>query len=112
MNLLKILNLGIRFALELFLLVSLAIASFNVFNNQTLKWTATIGLPVIAMAIWGVFIAPKSNNLLDQPYRLIVELVLFGGASFLLYKAGYPVAAITFISIVLINELLLLAWKQ
>jgi hypothetical protein len=69
-------------------------------------------LSVLAASIWGLFIAPKSQNLLVQPYRLIVELILFGLASFLLYKAGFPKLALAFICIVVVNEILLFIWKQ
>lgn len=112
MKIVKSLNLGLRFVLELCLLASLFTASINLINNPILRWTAAIGLPVLAASIWGIFVAPKSQHILDQPYRLVVELILFGLASFMLYRAGYPKIAIVFIGVVIINEILLLIWKQ
>jgi len=111
-EIIKSLNLGLRFLLELCLLASLFIASINLINNSILRWTAAVCLTVLAASIWGIFVAPKSQHLLDLPYRLFVELILYSLATFMLYKAGYPKIAVVFIGVVIINKLLLLIWKQ
>jgi hypothetical protein len=112
MELLKSFNLGIRFLLELCLLVALGFSSYHLFNDQAIKWLAVLGLPILAAVIWGTLIAPKSQYLLDQPLRLLVELILFGLTSVLLYKAGFSTLAVMFIAIVIVNEFLLYIWRQ
>ena len=108
----KYINLGIRFVLELCLLAILAAVGLLLFDNRVVKWVAFAGLPILAATIWGLYIAPKAQHRLEQPHRLIVELILFGSASFLLYRAGYQNLAVAFIAVVFMNETLVVFWKQ
>lgn len=112
MELLKHLNLGIRFCLELCLLGSLGFASFQMLHGHALKWLAVLGLPILVATVWGLFIAPKSQHQLDQPVRLIIELLLFGFAFWLLHIAGYPGLSVAFAIVVVLNEILVYAWRQ
>lgn len=77
MEIIKNINLGVRFILELCLLASLAIAGLSLVDNRVMKWVAFAGLPILAATIWGLYIAPKAQHRLEQPHRLIVELHLF-----------------------------------
>lgn len=112
MDILKNANLGIRFLLELCLLGSLVLASLSLWSDHQVKWLATIGLPWLAASIWGIFVAPKSRHRLDQPSRLIVEIALFGAASGLLYFAGFTYLSLTLMIAVIVNEILIVVWKQ
>jgi hypothetical protein len=48
---------------------------------------------VVAGAVWGRWMAPKSSHRLTGPSRLAAELVFFTGAAAALVGAGRPVAA-------------------
>lgn len=108
----KSLNLGLRFILELYLLGALGYAGFNITNNALLKWILLLILPTIAAVIWGVFIAPKASHHLAQPQRLFIELILFGSAAVLLAIVGQKFTAALLAAIASINEAFLWLWKQ
>ena len=79
----KPLNLGLRFVLELCMLVALGIWGFS--ENFVLGFVA----PLAAAVVWGLWIAPKASPRLDDPMRLALELLLFGSAGAALAAAGH-----------------------
>jgi uncharacterized protein DUF2568 len=103
---LKPLNLGLRFALELCMLVALGIWGFS--ENFVLG----VATPLAAAVVWGLWIAPKATRRLRDPARLVVELMLFGAAGAALAAAGHAVAAAVFLAAVALSEVLMLAWGQ
>lgn len=100
------LNLGLRFVLELCMLVGLGIWGFS--ENIVLG----IAAPLAAAVVWGLWIAPKASRRLHDPARLVVELVLFGAAGAALAAADHPLAAAVFLAAVAVSEVLMLAWGQ
>lgn len=109
---LKNINLGLRFILELCLIFTLGFIGSHASDSIFLKWLLAILLPLSASLIWGTLIAPKAAHLLDRPQRVIVELLLFGIAIALLCVTGYAMAGIVLAIAVLVNEVLLITWKQ
>ena len=65
----------LRFVLELCLLA--AVGYFGFTFKGAAGTLLGLGLPVVFIAIWGVFVAPRAPRLLHDPARLVVELVLF-----------------------------------
>lgn len=53
-------------------------------------------MPVIAAAIWGRFVSPKACQRLDDPLRVTVEIVFFGGAATAMASAGAATTAAIF----------------
>ena len=102
----KPLNLGLRFVLELCLLVALGVWGFS--ENVVLG----IAAPLAAAVVWGLWIAPKASRRLRDPARLVVELVLFGAAGAALAAADHALAAAVFLAAVVLSEGLMLAWRQ
>jgi hypothetical protein len=100
------LNLGLRFVLELCMLVALGIWGFS--ENIVLG----IAAPLAAAVVWGFWIAPKASRRLRDPLRLVVELLLFGAAGVALAAAGHRLAAAIFLAAVVLSEGLMLAWRQ
>lgn len=92
-------NLAVRFVLELVALVGLGAAAWNG-TTGAFRWVVTLGLPVLAATVWGVF------NVLDDPsrsgrapvkvsgwIRLPIEVIVLGAGTFALRSAyGSPVA--------------------
>jgi Protein of unknown function (DUF2568) len=103
---LKPLNLGLRFVLELCMLVALGIWGFS--ENVVLG----VAAPLAAAVIWGLWVAPKAKRRLRDPARLVVELLLFGAAGVALAAADRPLAAAVFLAAVVLSEGLMLAWRQ
>jgi hypothetical protein len=112
-------NLGLRFALELALLVALSFWGWDR-HSGWLRYVLVIGLPLAAGLLWGVFRVPEdasANGEAPVPVpgwlRLLLELALFGFATWCLFDAGAPLYAALFGGITLLHYLLSydrLAW--
>lgn len=112
MKIIKLLNLLVRFLLELCLL-----AVFGYWGWKTATGTAPkIGLamssPLLAAIIWGIFVAPGSSRRLQNKGLLIAELLLFGLACIALYSTGQRVLALAFGVIYFFNKGLMHLWRQ
>lgn len=81
--------LAVRFACELGMLAALTAAGFAL-GQGTLGWALGLGAPVLAGAVWGMFVAPKAMRPVPVPVRLAIELTLFGVATAGLAYAGRP----------------------
>lgn len=88
--------LTLRFLTELALIVVLALV--GVFASLPLAGRIVIGVaaPVLAMVIWGLWMAPRARRRLADPLRLAAELVLFAVAAAALALAGPVLAAVVF----------------
>jgi hypothetical protein len=112
MALLKAVNLGITFLLELCMLAALAYWGFRASNSLPVRLLLGLGAPLLAILIWALFMAPKaSRRLTGLPY-LLLKIVLFGAAALALAAAGQPTLAIIFVIVTVINQILLYAWRQ
>jgi len=85
-----------RFTLELVALVAFAFWGWTAHAGVSrVAWA--VGLPLLAAALWGVFRVPGDPG--DAPVavpgavRLLLELVVFGAAVWLLAAAGRPLFA-------------------
>jgi Protein of unknown function (DUF2568) len=54
-------NDGLRFALEIALLTSLAYWGFSE-QTGALQWVLGLGAPLVVAVVWGRFIAPKASQ--------------------------------------------------
>src|SRR5258707_14085376 len=109
---LQVINLGIAFLLELCMLGALAYWGFQVTDSVPLKVLLGIGVPVVVIVIWARFMAPNSTTRLTGTAYLLVKLVLFGAAAIALAFAGQVTLAIIFAVVAVINQVLLIVWKQ
>lgn len=102
------LNLALRFILEMAALVALGYWGW-VQHEGVWRYVLAIGLPLIAAVLWGVFRAPGDASAgppivaVPGPVRLLLELALFGGATWGLYNAGATSAAWVFGAIALVH---------
>jgi len=104
MEIIKSINLLLRFLLELGLLVAFGYWGFTTGELMIVKIGLGIGAPLLFAVIWGLFLAPKASRRLHEPWRLILELVIFGLAIAALYGAGQPAWAWAFGLIYAINK--------
>lgn len=70
----------IRFASELGMLVAYGFVGALIVDGVAASVVLGVALPVLAMFTWGAWVAPKARRRLDDPTRLLVELVLFAVA--------------------------------
>ena len=103
------LNLGVRFLLEIAMLCALAWAGAEV--GAGVSWLVSVvlalALALPAALVWGLFVAPKAPRRLDDPTRLVVELLLFASAADALAYVGNVTLAVVFAVLVLTNTAVL-----
>ena len=111
MQALRIANLALKFVLELG-----AFAAFAYWGARTgsgaVSVVLAIAAPAVAIVLWGVFAAPKSQRRLALGPRVVFELGVFGLAVVALIAAGSPAAAVVFGALAAINAALLAALGQ
>lgn len=105
-------NLGLRFVLELCLLGALGYWGFQLEQGWLVRVLMGIGVPLLAAVTWGMFIAPKAEHLLADPWRFGLEFFLFGVGAAALWVAEQPAPAAALFFIYLINRIVLMAWPQ
>ena len=112
MELIKLGNMGLRFVLELCLLLIVGSWGWRTGETTLMKVLLGMGSLVLVAAVWGVLLAPKSATRLPAPWLLLLEIVLFGLAAGALVRVGRPNLAIAFGLIYLLNKVLMLLWRQ
>ena len=112
MGVLKLLNVIVRFLLELFLLAAVGYWGFKTQSSWLLKILCGIGLPVLIAVLWGMFIAPKAIRPLRGASYLIVELTLLAFGSVALFASEKSTLGWVYTIILIVNKILLVVWKQ
>lgn len=95
------------FLLEICAVAAYGYAGFHSSLDTPFKLIIGIGLPIIVIAIWGKYMAPKSQTRLNQPYYSLVKLVIFAGATVALWLSGITTLALTFAATAIFDEILL-----
>ncbi|QGG57828.1 YrdB family protein [Paenibacillus sp. B01] len=112
MEAIKMINLGVRFFLELALLAALGIWGFQTGFGSLVRWLLGIGAPLLTAVVWGAFLSPKASIPLDWTVKLAMELLLFGLGALALWAASRPTWAVAILVIWAINRILLAVWEQ
>lgn len=112
MDAIRFANLGLRFLLELCMLVIFGYWGFKTGAPTWMKVLLGIGSPLLFAVIWGTLLAPKSALRLHEPWLFLLELGLFVLATLALYATGELPLAITFGAVYIINKLLMIIWRQ
>jgi hypothetical protein len=79
--------------LELGALVALAYGGWQVPGPVWPRLLVAIALPLLAAVVWGRWVAPKASHPISDPWRLIPEWVVFGGATVALAVTGHYLLA-------------------
>jgi hypothetical protein len=112
MDVLKGLNLLVRFLLELCMLAAVGYWGFKTHSDWAMKIIFGIGLPILIAVLWGLFIAPRATYPLTGISYLVVELILLGSGALALFASGKPALGWVYTIIVVANKVLLVLWKQ
>jgi hypothetical protein len=111
MELLKGINLLVRFLLELCMYAAIGYWGFKTGSGWFMKSLLGIGLPVLIAVLWGLFLAPKATHPLSGMPRLLLELILLGSGAAGLFASGKANLGWIYLAVFAINEVLLFVWK-
>lgn len=89
--------LGIRFALELCILASLAALAAHLAVPLVVQALLGIAFCGACAVVWGTFLSPKRKYEIGPAGRLILEAGFFVGAALILHYVGWPALAIALI---------------
>ncbi|MWV43314.1 DUF2568 domain-containing protein [Paenibacillus sp. HJL G12] len=106
------LNLLLRFVLELVLLFSLGYWGFHVQTGIYLQWVAGLGVPVLAAFVWGLFVSPKASVNVPLFAVLVIEAALFAAAFMCNMASGWIIFAFVFAGLAVLNRFIILICKQ
>ncbi len=109
---LKMGNLALAFLLELCMLAALVAWGFQTGGSPLVRVLLGVGVPLLVILIWARFMAPSSARRLVGTSYLLLKLVIFGAAALGLAVIGQIALAIAFAVVSVVNQVLLLAWKQ
>jgi hypothetical protein len=112
MDALKGINLAVRFLLELCMLAAVGYWGFKSQSGWGMKLMLGIGLPLLIAMIWGLFVAPKAIYPLSGIPHLLLALILLGSGAVALFASGNPTLGWVYTIILIVNQVLLILWKQ
>lgn len=112
MELIKLVNLGIRFLLELCLLVIFGYWGFRTGENGLMKILLGFGAPIVTAVVWAMLLAPNSATRLHEPWLFLLEIAILGLAIWVLYHTGRISLAVAFGAIYILNKILMIIWRQ
>jgi len=112
MSVIKSLHLLLALLLEIAMLFALAYYGFHITGSEGLRFLVGIGLPLLAIALWGLWAAPRAKRRLPFTCLIIFKLILFLGTACLLYSVGRHQWAFIFGSSAVINELLEIFFRE
>jgi Na+-transporting NADH:ubiquinone oxidoreductase subunit NqrE len=111
-SILKVANLALSFFLELCMVLAYGYWGFKTGNGLVIQFLLGIGVPLVVIVIWGIFLAPASKQRLQGVPHWMLEIILFVAAIVALFVAGQPTWATIFAVLYAINVTLRLVWKQ
>ena len=112
MDVLKALNLLVRFLLELCMLAAVGYWGFKTQSGWGMKIVFGIGLPILIAVLWGLFIAPKAIYALRGISYLALEMILLGSGAVALFASGKPTLGWIYTIILIVNKVLLALRNQ
>ena len=99
------LNYTVRFLLELCALAALGYWGFVAGQTLPMQLLLGLGAPLLAAAAWGAFVAPRARWPAHEPWRLLVEIIVFGAASLALWAVHQPALAVILAAVYIANRL-------
>ena len=86
-------NDGLRFFLELSALGAVAYWGWSE-PGGVWRWVLVVGAPLAIAVAWGQWVAPKARVRVGDPWKLLLEVLVFGSAVIALVDADPPALAI------------------
>ena len=112
MDILKGLNLLVRFLLELCMLAAIGYWGFKTGSGWVMKVILGIGLPLLMAVIWGLFVAPKAIHPLHGASHLALAFILLSAGAAVLFSSGRADLAWVYALSLVANQVFMILWKQ
>ena len=95
-------NDGLRFFLELSALAAVAFWGWSE-HGGVWRWVLVVAAPLAVALVWGRWMAPKSASQVGDPWRLAIELLVFGAAAAALVDADQVVLGLVLAAAALVH---------
>ena len=105
-------NLVLALLLELGVLAALAYWGFATGSTIPLKIVLGIGAPAVAMIVWAIWGAPRSERRLQEIWYWLLRIVFDAAGAGALYVVGQHLLGTIFALVAAFNCILGYAWKQ
>lgn len=105
-------NLGLRFGLEVIVLLVLAVWGLNASDQLLVALLLGVGAPGAVVAVWGTFVAPRAPRRLPDPARLLVEAATFALGVLALAWVGHLILGLLLAIAAGVSLGLMVAWRQ
>ncbi len=112
MGVLKALNAGIAFGLELAMLGAVGYWAFGLAPETWTRWLLALGIPGLVAVIWGLFFAPNAARRLSLWPGALLSLGLFLISALALFACGQVALAWALAIVSVANRALVLVWRQ
>lgn len=109
---LRIINLAVRFLLELASLAAFAYWAAYLGVSRSLRIALAIALPLLVATFWGLFVSPKAQFSTGRLGQVGLGLVVFLAAAAALFVRGHPSLAVAFACTAVVSSALLYALPQ
>ncbi|WP_326699510.1 YrdB family protein [Streptomyces sp. NBC_01754] len=96
-------NEVLAFVLEVVVIGALAWWGFTVRDGTLVSAVLGIGVPAVAVALWGLFAAPRARFRVPVAVVLVVKAVVLGGGAGAVYGTGRPVTATVLAVVLVVN---------
>jgi Protein of unknown function (DUF2568) len=111
-NPLAAVSLAVRFLVaEVGALVALAVWAFDALDGVAAVLVA-VALIAVVVGLWAALVAPKASRRLADPWRFVLELVIFAAATAALAAAGHTAVAIAYAAAAVISAALVRVWSE
>lgn len=104
LTILKGVNLGVLFLVELVAVIALCFWGFTVGPSLLLKIVLGLGAPMLAIIVWAFFGAPRSSRQFKGIAYHALQVVVFGSGALALVAAGQPGLGIAYAIIALVSS--------
>jgi hypothetical protein len=94
---------------ELGALAALVVWALDAFDGVVAVLVA-IAAPLVVVALWAVWVAPKAARRLADPWRFVLELAIFAAATLALVASGHAVLGIGYAAIAVVSAALVRVW--
>jgi hypothetical protein len=96
-------NLGLRFLVELAAIAALSIWGAQATSSTPANVALAIAAPALAIAVWGIWSAPRASRRLSGNSLIALELAILIVVTVLLVVAGHPIWAAILVVVALAN---------